>query len=188
MKKCWDSDPSKRPTTDEIFGIFSEWCNNVYTTTFSICAGKKRFELILTQEALEQAEKKRLELIQLKKLGPEFSEKPHPNAIYTSRALSSLISKSSTIDFSSINSVSAKQEYITKEYELDINKVQSSSTQNINSGQVPNLQHQNVSGPLNNLTANSSRKRNNEELNIETQKSKKIRKNINTDDSDKELY
>ncbi|CAG8527953.1 23235_t:CDS:2 [Rhizophagus irregularis] len=96
------------------------------------------------------------------KLGPGFSEKPHPNAIYTSRALSSLISKSSTIDFSSINSVSAKQ--------------------------VPNLQHQNVSGPLNYLTANSSRKRNNEELNIETQNSKKIRKNINTDDSDKELY
>ncbi|CAB4485322.1 unnamed protein product [Rhizophagus irregularis] len=90
--------------------------------------------------------------------------------------------------FSSINSVSAKQEYITKEYELDINKVQSSSTQNINSVQVPNFRHQNVSGPLNNLTANSSRKRNNEELNIETQKSKKIRKNINTDDSDKELY
>ncbi|EXX64005.1 Sps1p [Rhizophagus irregularis DAOM 197198w] len=137
-------------------------------------------ELELKQEALEQAEKKRLELIQLKKLGPEFSEKPHPKAIYTSRALSSLISKSS-IDFSSINSVNIKQEYITKEYELDINKVQSSSTQNINSSvQVSNFQHQNVSGPsglLNNLIStvitNSSRKRNIEELEIETQKSKK---------------
>ncbi|UZO05574.1 uncharacterized protein OCT59_025918 [Rhizophagus irregularis] len=136
-------------------------------------ARKKKLELI--QEVLEQAEKKRLELIQLKKLGPEFSEKPHPKAIYTSRVLSSLISKSS-IDFSSINSVSVKQEYITKEYELDINKVQSSSTQYINSSvQVSNLQHQNVSGPLNNLTTNSLRKRNIEELDIETQKSKKNR-------------
>ena len=51
-------------------------------------------------------EKKRLELIQLKKLGPEFSEKSHPKAIYTSRALSSLISMSST---SSINSFDVKQ-------------------------------------------------------------------------------
>ncbi|CAB4446955.1 unnamed protein product [Rhizophagus irregularis] len=116
-------------------------------------ARKKRLELI--QEVLEQAEKKRLELIQLKKLGPEFSEKPHPKAIYT---------------------ISVKQEYITKEYELDINKVQSSSTQYINSSvQVSNLQHQNVSGPLNNLTTNSLRKRNIEELDIETQKSKKNR-------------
>ncbi|CAB5359035.1 unnamed protein product [Rhizophagus irregularis] len=188
MKKCWDSEPSKRPTTDEIKVIFEEWSSIIYKTKFFEQAVKKRLESKLTQEALEQAEKKRLELIQLKKLGPEFSEKPHPNAIYTSRALSSLIFKSSTIDFSSINSVSTIQEYITKEYELDINKVQSSSTQNINSSQVPNLQHQNVSGPLNNLTANSSRKRNNEELNIEIQKSKKIRKNINTDDSNKELY
>ncbi|CAG8687700.1 6475_t:CDS:2, partial [Rhizophagus irregularis] len=130
---------------------------------------------------LNQAEKKRLELIQLKKLGPEFSEKPHPNAIFTSRALSSLISKSS-IDFFSINSVST----IKQEYELDINKIQRSSTQNINSSvQVTNSQHQNVdgpsvSGPLNNListvTTNSSRKRNIEELEIETQKSKKNRK------------
>ncbi|PKY24192.1 hypothetical protein RhiirB3_438660 [Rhizophagus irregularis] len=167
MKKCWDSDPSKRPT---IFEIDMEW-----------------FDINKTNKTeLNQAEKKRLELIQLKKLGPEFSEKPHPKAIFTSRALSSLISKSS-IDFFSINSVSTiKQEYITKEYELDINKIQRSSTQNINSSvQVTNSQHQNVdgpsvSGPLNNListvTTNSSRKRNIEELEIETQKSKKNRK------------
>ncbi|CAB4402905.1 unnamed protein product [Rhizophagus irregularis] len=82
-------------------------------------------------------------------------------------------------------SVSIKQDYITKEYELDINKIQNSSTQNINSSvQISNSQHQNVngpsgSGPLNNListeTVNSSRKRNIEELEIETQKSKKNR-------------
>ncbi|CAB5380130.1 unnamed protein product [Rhizophagus irregularis] len=77
------------------------------------------------------------------------------------------------------------QEYITKEYELDINKIQSSTTQNINSSvQISNSRHQNFngpsgSGPLNNListeTVNSSRKRNIEELEIETQKSKKNR-------------
>ncbi|UZO00062.1 uncharacterized protein OCT59_001316 [Rhizophagus irregularis] len=136
------------------------------------------------ERSLEEAEKKKLELIQLKKLGPEFSEKPHQRAIYTSRALSSLISKSS-INFSSTNSVSIMQEYITKEYELDINKIQSSTTQNINSSvQISNSRHQNFngpsgSGPLNNListeTVNSSRKRNIEELEIETQKSKKNR-------------
>ncbi|CAG8745395.1 17198_t:CDS:1, partial [Rhizophagus irregularis] len=60
------------------------------------------------ERSLEEAEKKKLELIQLKKLGPEFSEKPHQRAIYTSRALSSLISKSS-INFSSTNSVSIMQ-------------------------------------------------------------------------------
>ncbi|CAB4402315.1 unnamed protein product [Rhizophagus irregularis] len=151
MKKCWDSDPSKRPAASEMWEIGGKWMTEL-------------------KEIFGQAEKKRLELIQLKKLGPEFSEKPHPKAIYTSRALSSLISKSS-IDFSSINSFSIKQEYITKEYELDINKIQSSSTQNINSSvQVSNSQHQNVSGPT-----NSSRKRNIEELEIETQKSKKNR-------------
>ncbi|CAB5200375.1 unnamed protein product [Rhizophagus irregularis] len=31
-------------------------------------------------EIFKQAEQKRLELIQLKQLGPEFSEKPHPGA------------------------------------------------------------------------------------------------------------
>ncbi|GBC45040.2 kinase-like domain-containing protein [Rhizophagus irregularis DAOM 181602=DAOM 197198] len=34
-------------------------------------------------EIFKQAEQKRLELIQLKQLGPEFSEKPHSGAVYT---------------------------------------------------------------------------------------------------------
>ena len=34
----------------------------------------------------------------LKKLGPGFTEKPHLEAIYTSRTLRSLISKSSSIN------------------------------------------------------------------------------------------
>jgi hypothetical protein len=43
---------------------------------------------------IEQAERKRLELIQSMKLGPEFNKKPHSGATYISRPLSSLISKS----------------------------------------------------------------------------------------------
>ncbi|CAG8750823.1 8762_t:CDS:2, partial [Rhizophagus irregularis] len=75
-------------------------------------------------EIFKQAEQKRLELIQLKQLGPEFSEKPHPGAIYTSRPLSSMIS-----NLSSTRSFSIKQdniliddsgEYNTKEQDLDI--------------------------------------------------------------------
>ncbi|GBB87617.1 hypothetical protein RclHR1_14090009 [Rhizophagus clarus] len=46
----------------------------------------------------------------LEKLGPEFAKKPHPKAIYTSRPLSSFISKCS-----SINS------YISQDLEFDIN-------------------------------------------------------------------
>ncbi|POG74446.1 kinase-like domain-containing protein [Rhizophagus irregularis DAOM 181602=DAOM 197198] len=105
MKKCWDSNPSKRPTIDKIklfirFKVeFEEAIRNQ----------KWSFEnTIEFERSLEEAEKKKLELIQLKKLGPEFSEKPHQRAIYTSRALSSLISKSS-INFSSTNSVSIMQ-------------------------------------------------------------------------------
>jgi hypothetical protein len=82
MKKCWDSNPSNRPTFNEICSIIEKWYplgGFVITPEFA--------------EIFEQAEEKRLELIQLKKLGPEFSEKSHPKAIYTSRALSSLISK-----------------------------------------------------------------------------------------------
>jgi hypothetical protein len=44
-------------------------------------------------KTFKQAEEKRLKLIQLKKLGPEFSEKLHSKTIYISRALSSVISK-----------------------------------------------------------------------------------------------
>ncbi|GBC05439.1 hypothetical protein RclHR1_06220012 [Rhizophagus clarus] len=173
MKKCWDPNPLKRPSIHQIR-------NNFY----------KRLRPD-HEKMFEQAEKRRLELIQLKQLGPEFSEKTHPKAVYTSRTLSSLISKSSIIN-SSINSFNTKKEYITKKYELDINKIQSSSTQNINSSvYVTNSQHQNVSGPLNNListvTVNSLGKRNIEELEVETQKNKKQRKNIKADDSDKEL-
>src|SRR5205814_7877864 len=85
MKRCWDSDPLRRDSINEIRDTVHEWEDIIYNKEF------------------EQAEKRRIELIQSKKLGPEFSEKPHLKAIYTSRALCSLISKSSSINLSPIN-------------------------------------------------------------------------------------
>ncbi|CAB5192181.1 unnamed protein product [Rhizophagus irregularis] len=153
MKKCWDSNPSKRPTIDEILWFLLYW------------------DIIVE---FEQAEKKRFELIQLKKLGPEFSEKSHPKAIYTSRALSNLISKASTIG--SMVSFNMKQEYITREYEFDINNIQRSSTQNTNSATQSLI-----------VPVNSSRKRNFEELKDETNENQRNRKYIKVDNSDDEL-
>ncbi len=83
MKSCWDPDPSKRSFIGEINGLLDRWHfmeENV--------------------EQLERSEKKRMELIQSKKLGPEFSEKHHPEAIFTNRTLSPFISKYSSINSS----------------------------------------------------------------------------------------
>ncbi|CAI2176633.1 17787_t:CDS:2 [Funneliformis geosporum] len=101
MKRCWDSDPSKRPSISEIRKTIGRWYyKNKETEQFNL------------------AEKKRLELIELKKLGPEFAIM-HPKAFYTSKALSSLISMYLSIDLSSISSNSSK-EYISKAFEYDI--------------------------------------------------------------------
>ena len=80
MKSCWDSDPKKRPSITEIHKTFSDWFSNKYGEQF------------------EQAESKRSELIDSKKLGPKFAKELHPKAIYTSRLLSSFISKCSSIN------------------------------------------------------------------------------------------
>ncbi|CAB5364574.1 unnamed protein product [Rhizophagus irregularis] len=66
-------------------------------------------------EQFDQAEIKRAELIGSKKLGPEFSEVPHPKAIYTSRSLSPYIS-----ECSSISSIYSSKDYISRELEFDI--------------------------------------------------------------------
>uniref|UniRef100_U9TP62 Serine-threonine/tyrosine-protein kinase catalytic domain-containing protein n=1 Tax=Rhizophagus irregularis (strain DAOM 181602 / DAOM 197198 / MUCL 43194) TaxID=747089 RepID=U9TP62_RHIID len=157
MKKCWDSNPSKRPTIVEMYNYISSWSNTRGTIEY------------------RQAENKRLELIRSKKLGPEFSEKFHPKAIFTSRALSSLISKASTINSSSMISFNDKQEYITREYEIDINNNQSSSTQNTNSAT------QSLTVPI-----NSSRKRNFERLENESNETQKNRKYIKVDNLEDE--
>ncbi|PKB92060.1 hypothetical protein RhiirA5_446218, partial [Rhizophagus irregularis] len=117
MIKCWDSNPQKRPTIGKIIEIlnsFNKWGNELDFITKAFFNNGLFYEQCFTtknsiiEKAFINAEAKRLELIQLKKLGPEFSKKSHPKAIYTSRALSSVISETG---------------YITKEYEYDINNI-----------------------------------------------------------------
>ncbi len=85
MKSCWDPDPKKRPSIIEIRETCLNWKN--------YCSEQFR--------QLEQAELKRKELLNSMKLCPKFSGKPHPKAFYTSRLLSSFISKCSSVNFSS---------------------------------------------------------------------------------------
>ncbi|GES81720.1 kinase-like domain-containing protein [Rhizophagus clarus] len=87
MKSCWDPDPNKRPNIIEIRETFSKWFFK-----------NKHIEVFI------QAEKKRMELLRSKKIGPEFAEKRHSKAIYTSRPLSALISKCSSTYSSSTTS------------------------------------------------------------------------------------
>ncbi|CAB4427807.1 unnamed protein product [Rhizophagus irregularis] len=139
MKSCWDPDPTKRPSTKDIRLTFGRW-------TFK---GKNKAEFI-------QAETKRMELIQSKKLGPKFAEKRHSEAIYISRPLSALISKCLSTNSSSISIDDKKDSnyiYVSEEQELDID-IESSSSQNLS------LKIQN--------TLTSFKKRNIEELNLET--------------------
>ncbi|CAB4382233.1 unnamed protein product [Rhizophagus irregularis] len=114
MKKCWDADPSKRPTSGEILNSVEE-CYR-----------------------------------------------------------SSLNSKQTT-NSSPTTSSSIKHEYITKEFELDIN------INNIHQSSFTQSRSKNFSSSLSQLTstviANSLRKRNIEELKVDPQKN---RKNIKT--------
>ncbi|CAB5199969.1 unnamed protein product [Rhizophagus irregularis] len=113
---CWDPDPTKRPSIKDIRLTFGRW-------TFK---GKNKAEFI-------QAETKRMELIQSKKLGPEFAEKRHSEAIYISRPLSALISKCLSTNSSSISIGNKKDSnyiYVSEEQELDID-IESSSSQNL---------------------------------------------------------
>ncbi|RIA93826.1 kinase-like domain-containing protein [Glomus cerebriforme] len=116
MKSCWDPDPKKRPSIKKIRTTFGSW-----------------FFKNTNRDQFNQAEVKRKELINSKKLNPEFTEILHSKSIYTSKPISSLISK-----FLSL------QDYISIELEFDID-IESTS---------PNL--------------TSVRKRNIEELNVET--------------------
>ncbi|POG64737.1 kinase-like domain-containing protein, partial [Rhizophagus irregularis DAOM 181602=DAOM 197198] len=137
MKSCWDPDPKKRPSMKEICLTVDNW----------YFRGKNDAEF-------NQAEEKRENLIESKKIGPEFAEKCHPEAIYTSRPLSDLISKCSSINSFSTISFGNKQDYnyISKEEELDI-------IIDIESLSSKNLTIQN---------STSLKKRNIEELNLET--------------------
>ncbi|CAB5186395.1 unnamed protein product [Rhizophagus irregularis] len=104
MKRCWNSDPSKRPLITEVTKVLGDWY--------------RKNECV---EQHEQAERKRLELIQLKQLGPKFSKNPHHRAIYTSRPLSFMIS-----DPSSIFSFNLRQGNITEKLNVDIDSIDKS--------------------------------------------------------------
>ncbi|PKY31682.1 kinase-like protein [Rhizophagus irregularis] len=93
MKSCWDHDPKKRPSIKVIRNTFGSWAFR----------GTNKAEF-------NQAEAKRKTLIELKKIGPEFAEKYHSEAIYTSRPLSDLISKCSSINSFSTISYGNKQD------------------------------------------------------------------------------
>ncbi|CAB5393136.1 unnamed protein product [Rhizophagus irregularis] len=93
MKSCWDPDPEKRPSIKEIRLTFGDWAFR----------NKNKVEF-------NQAEVKRKELIESKKIGPEFAEKRHSEAIFTSRPLSALISKCSSINSSSTISSGNRQD------------------------------------------------------------------------------
>ncbi|GBB83325.1 hypothetical protein RclHR1_10050008 [Rhizophagus clarus] len=107
MKSCWDHDPKKRPSIKKIRNTFGGW-----------------FFRNKCKAEFDQAEAIRMTLINSKKIGPEFSEKRHSEAIYTSRPLSALISKCSSIysslSFSCDDEQDHNYKYISKEQELDI--------------------------------------------------------------------
>jgi hypothetical protein len=84
MKSCWDPDPKKRPLAKKIRNTLGSWSfRNKHNEIFN------------------KAELKRKELLKSRKLGPEFANKPHSKAIYTSRPLSFFISKCSSTNSSS---------------------------------------------------------------------------------------
>src|SRR6266542_5330845 len=77
-----DSGPNKRPSAEEICETVNFWLSKDFIEIFN------------------QAEEKRLELIELKRLGPDFYEKSHPKAIHTSIPLSFYLSNSSSMNLS----------------------------------------------------------------------------------------
>ncbi|CAB5206053.1 unnamed protein product [Rhizophagus irregularis] len=136
-----------------------------------------------------QAEAKRKKLIESKKIGPEFAEKRHPEAIYTSRPISALISKCSSINSSSTISSGNRQDSNYISVNTEFTDIISLSSQNLNSTiqnysttsgsnyilaelefdiDTKSLSTQNLSSIGQNFSTSSKRNRNEVFLNIET--------------------
>ncbi|PKY58207.1 kinase-like protein [Rhizophagus irregularis] len=154
LKKCWDSDPSKRPHIKEIRKTICLWIFMIKDVLHSHINQAEKVEV---NDKFNQVEKIRLELIRANKLGPGFAAKSHPGAIYTSRLLNPLISESLSISLSSSASFNMYQKYKSKELGFDINNTKWSSLSEINStiqNLVNNTQCPNAiytSRPLNKL-------------------------------------
>ncbi|UZO03117.1 uncharacterized protein OCT59_023530 [Rhizophagus irregularis] len=135
MKSCWDPDPKKRPSIKEIYNISDKWLQSKSKSDQSF------------ENQFDQAELIRKKLIDSKKLGPEFSEKSHPKAIYTSRSLNSYISKCSSI-FSKCSSINfTSNDYISEELKLDID-IESSGLNSL--GIKRNIEELNINSCENN--------------------------------------
>ncbi|RGB35038.1 kinase-like domain-containing protein [Rhizophagus diaphanus] len=203
MKRCWDPDPSKRPYISDISDTISKFLPENTNDTFEWNpeSTNDKFELNLENindtfewtrylnpnpsrrlhilkvsdidfsEQFHQAEENRLKLIKSKKLGPKFTEKPHSKAIYISRPLK--ISKSLSINKLSIN---INPEYTSKEYDIDINDIQSSSSHGKNFA-IQNSSNTQHPGTLRSLIIKS--KKLDEKLNNEEYISKEYEYDIN---------
>ncbi|CAB4395355.1 unnamed protein product [Rhizophagus irregularis] len=79
-------------------------------------------------EQFNEAEKRRLELLELKKLGPEFTENSNSGLIYTNFTINLL---QSNIKPNSLTKRSNIKGYFTRELDFDIDDIQSRSS-NIN--------------------------------------------------------
>ncbi|RIA93803.1 kinase-like domain-containing protein [Glomus cerebriforme] len=156
MESCWNPDPNKRPSITEICKALHSWC---------------RYDENVNVKQFFQADIKRIRLINSKMLGPKFTEKPHSDAIYTSRPLSFFISKCLSINPSSIISFDNKQDYISKELEIDID-IESSNLQYFKKFSTQNsltIQHSNKIHTIKvlDMSVTSLGKRKIEELNFE---------------------
>ncbi|CAB4379954.1 unnamed protein product [Rhizophagus irregularis] len=136
MKSCWDPDPKKRPSINEIDDISDKWLDQFKSKSDQ--SFKNQFD---------QAELIRKELIDSKKLGPEFSEKLHPKAIYTSRSLNSYISKCSSIFSKCSSIIFTSNDYISEELKLDID-IESSGLNSL--GIKRNIEELNINSCENN--------------------------------------
>jgi len=158
IKRCLNSDPSKRPHIKEICKSIALWLHTIRGISHPPNDQDEKMEFII--DKFNQAEKIGLELIKTKVLCPKFTSNSHLGAIYTSRSLNSWISKSLSVNSSSTTLFNTEQsmycnfkkklmslrliiiilsfnykfhyytffniflEYISKEFEYDINDAQ----------------------------------------------------------------